>query len=182
MQNDLTKKEYDILLEVCKYWKYIYRIDEIDFDYIFSKCVLTFQKKKIENKIKAYSKKVSLQDKELLLRSFIKVMCQNIILNFIKSKKIKEIRFSKIENDNFINNLTNGKDAFDELLEQDVTSKISYMYSILSEKEQMLCDLLSTENYSKCKICSLLSISTNEYNNYILKIKKLLVLILENDY
>lgn len=193
MQNKIEKFEYDIIIKSCKYYQYVYSINDIDFDFILSKCILLFEKNKVENKIKAYSKDYTLDNKKLYLNSFIKVMCENVTLDFIKSKKIKTITFSELEtknnNDtNFIDILSNYNDAFDEIIKEDLVCKISYLYSILTEKEQMLCDLLSTIDkrtnkcYSKYKICKLLCISTNEYNSYILKIKKLLMIILENNY
>lgn len=192
--NTFDKFEYYSILYSNFYWcKKINTVNDIDTDLILSDCIYTYLKKKKDKKIEVLSNEII--DKELKLirlRSFIKIMCRNCLTNYFRKKNgkrkpivLNQCQLSdKEKNYNLYENLTNNKDLLDELIENNFKKKLLYIYESLSDKEQEIYDMLSSENtntgkkYTKKDVLNSLKINSREYSEYIEKLKNLLYKVL----
>lgn len=184
---NITDYEYKEIIFFNNYWCELYDIDEINSDLFFSKSLFQFITAKLSNKIEDYYAKknvVDEKDKKRLLNSYIKNICRNTIYDSFKRKQQKfdncVIRYNSLLEENELNKerLTDNVTPFEKLVSKNIKNKLKIIYDALSDKEQMLFELLSDGIKTK-SILKELDMNQSEYNKYIDKLKRIVVKIFD---
>ena len=104
-----------------------------------------------------------------------KIICA-VIKTITKRAVIKYI-FKNVNYDNKIidENYTNKKDTFEIIGLKHLKYILDTLYTSLSEKEQLLFELLSSKDLKKKEACKLLNVSKEFYSDFIEKIKKIIL-------
>lgn len=159
--NSITEFEYkNIRTEVNYYCKY-YGVKNISYnsDFIFSIV--------LDNYIE-YKNTVDYLNNDKIICAVIKTITKRAVIKYIS----KNVNYdNKIIDEKY----TNKKDTFEVIGLKHLKYILDTLYSSLSEKEQLLFELLSSKDLSKKEACKLLNVSKKFYSDFIEKLKKIIL-------
>jgi len=158
----LSEFEYnDIKREVAYYCDfYDIKCKDYNSDFIFSNALLAY----ID-----YKKRVDYLVNEKVICAVIKTITQRTVLNYIFKRNTN---YDTLQvNDNYVQS----KDIQEIIVKEKLTEVLNTIFSSLNEKEQALFELLSDRLISKNEACKFLNINKEFYENFINKLKKIVL-------